>query len=132
MTIVNGRLAIGCGVFSSLLFATELFAYPTIWTISNRTRLPVTVSCQSDELEGLDGDQADFATSVIAPGLTYSHNWGHSWYNDGAGLNAGVFTCRGTVESDSRSVREFRFKTRWDESVVISVSNSGGQVVLSK
>ena len=118
----------GCSAF----FASDLFAASTTWTLLNQGPLPVIVTCESQELAGLRNAVARFQSSAIAPGASFSHNWGSAWYNDGMGLNAGTFTCHGTLSSGPGSVKDVTFYSDWNEAVSISLSKLNGQFVLTK
>lgn len=130
---IRAKTAIWAATFGCLgVFTSDIFAAPTIWKVLNQSPLPVLVTCESQDLPGLKNISASFQSPAIAPGATYPHLWGSAWHNDGMGLNAGTFTCRGALSSKAGSVKAVTFMSDWDELVEISISKLSGQFVLSK
>ena len=124
------------GILATLVFlshavmAATCCNTPTLWTIKNLDKTPVTLSCSLDKSAAWTGRPISMSTGKIAAGGTFKHTWSSAWYSDGMGMIPGSWSCRAVNangQPDAASTA-LAFTTDWGENITISWERSKGNV----
>ena len=95
---------------------------PTVWTLKNASRDPVSLSCKLISSSAAISSQAVSINSTeIAAGESFIHNWGSDWYSDGMGMIPGTWSCQDArkPKDASRAPKLVKFSTDWGENVTV-------------
>ena len=115
-------------LISSRLVAGTCCNTPTVWTIKNLDKTPVTLTCSLEKSAAWSGKPITLTTGVVAAGGTYKHTWDSGWYADGMGMIPGQWACRSTGADSKVASSPLAFSTDWGENVTISWNNAKGTV----
>ncbi len=103
---------------------------PTVWTIKNLDKSPVTLTCSLEKSAAWSGKPISMSTGKISAGATFKHTWSSAWYSDGMGMIPGSWACRAANADGNRDATSeaLAFTTDWGENIAISWERSKGTV----
>ncbi|APJ03651.1 hypothetical protein [Silvanigrella aquatica] len=104
-------------------------SFPTKWKIINNTDLAIEMKCQLGNIN----HNIVLKTNPILPHAQYEYNWGQNFYNEGLGLNPGVWNCYIKKPQSKMFTQEFKaFTTDWGETLTIILESKEGKITLKK
>ncbi|MCX6124099.1 MAG: hypothetical protein NTV34_05035 [Proteobacteria bacterium] len=95
---------------------------PTVWTLKNASKSPISLSCKLISSTAAISSQAvSIHSAEIAAGESFIHNWGADWYSDGMGMIPGTWSCQDArkPKDAGRAPKLVKFSTDWGENVSV-------------